>query len=452
MQGFGLPAAVDHVRLGQVPERSGLEQVVQGRPGPGEHDEVGLHEPAVHLHPVGVLAGEFLVDGPDGVAALLVEAVGLQDHLVKAVGLVGDPLQVETALRVHHDVKPRRPLVAEHDRPRRRFVGEKLAVPQELGPAGDRREAVARGLLLAQFRRPAEVADEPADDRALPGGESGVDLSGKVARCTPGRAGIRRGDEGQAVVAGESGHLPAQGRAVEEIALPGAHPAGPQRVFVHPAGAQLPLDTGSTGLQDLLELAVGGHAVDPGPQGVEPAGVESAETVPVAGEVQGYRGGDLVVLDAAAQGGGTFHQPQLNARIREHDLLVLTRLGRHLLEHPALVGGKPLERGTPHQPAQHLALGGELADLHRVPAMRVEPQFHEAARDDVPVGLETLIDRRLQQNLGALAAGLLGRPRPFPPPAGRQRWHFGGPAASIGLFSGSAAARCGRRAGPASAR
>ena len=119
VQGFGFPAAVDHVRLGQVPERSGLEQVVQGHPGPGEHDEVGLHEPAVHLHPVGVLAGEFfLIDGPDGVAAPLVEAVGLEDHLVKAVGLVGDPLQVETAPRVHHDVKPRRPLIAEHDRPR----------------------------------------------------------------------------------------------------------------------------------------------------------------------------------------------------------------------------------------------------------------------------------------------------------------------------------------------
>ena len=128
----------------------------------------------------------------------------------------------------------------------------------------------------------------------------------------------------------------------------------------------------------------------------------------MAGEVQGYRGGELVVLDGAAQGGGTFHQPQLNARIREHDLLVLTRLGRHLLEHPALVGGKPLERGAPHQPAQHLALGGELADLHRVPAMRVEPQLHEPAADDVAVGLEALLDRRLQQDLGTLAAGLVG--------------------------------------------
>ena len=53
---------------------------------------------------------------------------------------------------------------------------------------------------------------------------------------------------------------------------------------------------------------------------------------------------------------------------------------------------------------------------------------------------------------GPEIAGLGRRALALLPPAGRQRWRPGGPAASIGLFSGSAAARCGRRAGPASAR
>ena len=141
----------------------------------------------------------------------------------------------------------------------------------------------------------------------------------------------------------------------------------------------------------------------------------------MAGEVQGYRGGDLVVLDGAAQGGGTFHQLQLNARIREQDLFVLARLGRHLPEHPALVGGEPWNevRHSSRRSICRSAVSSWISFESRPCAS--QPQLHEAAGDEVGVGLETLLDGGLEQAAGlsppASSSASAGR-LPFPPRPG----------------------------------
>jgi hypothetical protein len=86
-----------------VMERPGLEQAEQRDPASGEHDQVGLHEASVHFQAVGVFAGEFLVDGPDGVPGLLIEAVALDHHFVSCESC---PLRLEAeaAPRVRHGV------------------------------------------------------------------------------------------------------------------------------------------------------------------------------------------------------------------------------------------------------------------------------------------------------------------------------------------------------------
>jgi hypothetical protein len=130
----GFPAAVEQLQPGHVSEAARLQQVEEGRLPALEHDQVGFHGIALHFDPIGILAGQFFINGP-GNRAVIIKAVSFENDLVLDMLFFRDSFQEETPLPVRHGIIPARPLEGEQDGTGRRVLGKQFPVQQETGIA-----------------------------------------------------------------------------------------------------------------------------------------------------------------------------------------------------------------------------------------------------------------------------------------------------------------------------
>ena len=127
----------------QVTEGAWLQEIEQGDPAAGKHDQIGFHVAAKHFHAIGIFAGLFFIDCPFDGATGLIKFVAFENHLVVTVFFIGQSPQVKFAHVIDNRIIPGRSLIAKQYGPRCRLVGKQLAVPQKFGLPVDFTDTIA---------------------------------------------------------------------------------------------------------------------------------------------------------------------------------------------------------------------------------------------------------------------------------------------------------------------